>query len=265
MAKAKSSSAAKGAAKTTAKTGATKTPAKAAGKQTKKTASVSIPINDVAQPGTSLPSDTSKAIITHRPIMKDPMVVEDNESADPLAGKSEETALQPKRETKIQPLSDEPAEPAADDTEKDDPKAANDEDDTKADTKTETDDKVEAEKAEKTEKAEPGEAGEPDAADADVDESADEPKDAKGRKSKKPVEDAEAAAHAEEDARLQKLVDSKKYFLPINAVEQRRNARTATAGILLALILIVLWVDIALDAGLIHLGGLKAVTHFFST
>jgi hypothetical protein len=35
-------------------------------------------------------------------------------------------------------------------------------------------------------------------------------------------------------------------------------------GIVLAVVLAVAWVDVALDAGLIQLGSVKPVTHFFS-
>jgi outer membrane biosynthesis protein TonB len=77
------------------------------------------------------------------------------------------------------------------------------------------------------------------------------------------IED-EAAKQAEHDANIQKIVDSKKYFLPINSVEKRRSARFVALGIVLSLLLAVAWVDVALDAGLIHLGNVKPVTHFFS-
>ena len=66
------------------------------------------------------------------------------------------------------------------------------------------------------------------------------------------------------DAAIQKLIDSKKYELPINSVEQRRSKRVVVFGVALSLILIVAWADIALDAGLIHISGIKPVTHFFS-
>jgi hypothetical protein len=35
-------------------------------------------------------------------------------------------------------------------------------------------------------------------------------------------------------------------------------------GVLLSLVLILAWADIALDAGIIQLGNVKPVTHFFS-
>lgn len=76
--------------------------------------------------------------------------------------------------------------------------------------------------------------------------------------------EAEAAAQAKHQAAIEKLADSKKYYLPINTVEKRRSRRFVAVGIILSLLLIVAWADIALDAGLIQIHGLKPVTHFFS-
>lgn len=78
------------------------------------------------------------------------------------------------------------------------------------------------------------------------------------------TEKAEAAEQAEHDATVQKLVDGKQYFLPINAVEKRKSRRFILLGVVLSLVLAVAWVDVALDAGLIHISGLKPATHFFS-
>jgi type IV secretory pathway VirB10-like protein len=193
------------------------------------------PISDVAHPGTSSPSDTSKPIITQRPIMKDPMVVEEG------IDKSEETVRKPlpakTRETKIAPLS-EPAEDS--DATPDAPEPAEE-------TKPE-------EAAAEPEKQ----------ADESGNEEKPEKPDGEKKRSDKIDADAEAAAKAAEDVKLQKLVDSKKYFLPINAVEHRRSKRVVIGGVIVALVLAVAWADIALDAGLIQAGGVKPVTHFFS-
>jgi flagellar biosynthesis GTPase FlhF len=78
------------------------------------------------------------------------------------------------------------------------------------------------------------------------------------------AEAAEAKAQAEHDAAVQKLIDSKQYFVPVNAVEKRRSKRFVALGILLSVLLVAAWVDIALDAGLIQINGVKPVTHFFS-
>lgn len=65
------------------------------------------------------------------------------------------------------------------------------------------------------------------------------------------------------EASLQKLIDSKKYELPIETVENRRSKRVVALGIVLSIILALAWVDVALDAGLINISGVKPLTHFF--
>lgn len=81
-----------------------------------------------------------------------------------------------------------------------------------------------------------------------------------------PVDDAALLAeHQAHEAAIQELVTSKKYFLPINAVEKRRTERIIFLGVVFSLFLLFAWVDIALDAHLITLGGLKPLTHFFSS
>jgi hypothetical protein len=221
-------------------------------------------IADVAHPGMSAPSDTSKSIITHRPMMRDPMVVEEGEKQT-----EDEAGLTPGKlagETKITPLSeqkdDEPdaaATDAAGTDDKDDAKTAD-----KAD-KADSGEKPAEPKADDTDK--PGAADASDAQETAKDDDAeagDKPGAEASQGKDKTADDAKAAAQAEEDAKTSKLIESKKYFLPINAVEHRRSTQIAVMGVILALILAVAWVDVALDAGLIHLGGIKPVTHIFS-
>jgi hypothetical protein len=75
---------------------------------------------------------------------------------------------------------------------------------------------------------------------------------------------AEAEALAKHDEAIQQLVDSKQYFLPINAVEKRKTRHFVILGVLLSVLLLLAWGDIALDAGLIQISGIKPATHFFS-
>ncbi len=77
-------------------------------------------------------------------------------------------------------------------------------------------------------------------------------------------QEAAEAAQAEHDTAIQKLVDSKQYFLPINTVEKRKSKRFVALGIILSVVLALAWADIALDAGLIQINGVKPLTHFFS-
>ena len=71
-------------------------------------------------------------------------------------------------------------------------------------------------------------------------------------------------AETERLAGIDKLIESQKYFLPVDAVELKRAHRFYIVGIVAIVLLGLLFVDIALDAGLVHISGLRAVTHFFS-
>ncbi|CAN5408679.1 hypothetical protein BH09PAT4_BH09PAT4_01520 [soil metagenome] len=61
----------------------------------------------------------------------------------------------------------------------------------------------------------------------------------------------------------QKAIEKEKYFLPITTAETRRMRREILFATLFVLVLIVVWLDIMLDAGLLSLGNIKAVTNFF--
>lgn len=93
---------------------------------------------------------------------------------------------------------------------------------------------------------------------------ADEPAEEKPPIDPEAADQAEAAKQEEHDATIQKLIDDKKYVLSINSVEKRRTKRFLVLGLALSLVLAIAWVDVALDAGLIHLGSVKPLTHFFS-
>ncbi len=82
-------------------------------------------------------------------------------------------------------------------------------------------------------------------------------------KTKAQEEASVAEAEAKHQAELDKLAESQRYFLPLNAVEKRRSERAVVLGALLILLLGLAWADIALDVGLIHVSGIKPVTHFF--
>ena len=78
--------------------------------------------------------------------------------------------------------------------------------------------------------------------------------------------DAVAAAEkaeTEKEATVQKLVESKQYYLPIETVEVRRSKRIVVLGVAISLLLALTWVNIALDAELIQLGDIKPLTNFF--
>jgi hypothetical protein len=79
------------------------------------------------------------------------------------------------------------------------------------------------------------------------------------------LEAVDEAAEAKRAVEVQTLVDSKTYFLPINSVERRRTKHFVIAGVLISIILAVAWVDVALDAGLVRIGDVQPLTHFFSS
>lgn len=203
--------------------------------ESKKTAKAA-PIADVAKPGKSAPADNSRSLVISRPILQDPMMVDDKAakpSSKPAANKkvTHEITIQPLVDVSPPDATDEkPAPP---------------------------DKPVKAEKPEKEEAA---------AFDAPKDGlKTDQPSPAAAEKAKQIDEEAEQAKQVEHDAEIQEMIDSKKYFLPIKTVEQRKSARFVALGIVLALLLIVAWADVALDAGLIQIDGIKPVTHLFSS
>lgn len=193
-------------------------------------------VNDVARPGQSAPSASSRpVIVSNRPILKDPMMVseddaEEAKTAETLASKAKDIPkLQMPAATIAPPTSEADVETSEATTDETPTKKAPDEslpDDTA-----------------------PAEPNKDKASSSTV---------------QNPDNDVEAKQQAEHTVAIQKLIATRQYFLPINAVEKRRSKRFVALGIMLSLILAVAWVDVALDASLIHLGGIKSITHFFS-
>ncbi|MGC1176773.1 MAG: hypothetical protein WA843_01775 [Candidatus Saccharimonadales bacterium] len=244
-------------------------------------------IIDVAHPGKSSPALTSKPVlVTNRPILKDPMVVDESEPGDAAAGALQKVTVKTAASgTTIKPIGPPPLEkadktPPANDDLSDEIKrskeptpdlASTDEDalEPSSDATAQTDDADSAgSKDEKATQSKPlkkdADGKKPAAAEATNTEKSPSAtqKNAAGQIQKKlEAEDAAQSAHA---ITIQKLVDSKQYFLPINAVEKRRSKRFVSLGILLSIILALAWADIALDAGLIHVSSVKPLTHFFS-
>ncbi|HZL07579.1 MAG TPA: hypothetical protein VFC50_00090 [Candidatus Dormibacteraeota bacterium] len=275
-------------------------------------------IIDVAHPGKSAPSANSKSVIIgHRPLLKDPMMVDEtasqsgNSADSSLASVSNKSGAQPltaplldhdnKAETDTSPEDSASAaeptetaspEPTAEDkTGADDPSELSDsispdqppespaatesvetpEEPVDNDAAPAPDDNGSVDDQPKADKPEPETPAKPDQAPSDATEET-EPKPAEAdtgeatpqSKEKAKQAEVETNQEAQRQATIDKLADSKKYYLPINAVEKRRSRRFVILGIILSLLLIVAWADIALDAGLIHVNGIKPVTHFFS-
>lgn len=212
-------------------------------------------IVDVAQPGKSAPVGNSKSVIvSNRPILKDPMMVtndtapaNDKPAEDPLVKASDNSGPQPlgapvleDEKPVVADANESPAKAVAKELTEAGAAANSVSDKPKTDGPT-------TEKPEETTET----AGE----------------DAEAAKSKdediKQLE-AEATEQAKHQEVVDKLADSKKYYLPINTVEKRRSRHFVVLGVVLSLLLIVAWADIALDAGLVKAGGIKPLTHFFS-
>lgn len=187
----------------------------------------STPIKDVTDADKVAPSDTSKPIITNRPMVQDPMVKPETkdpeleqpatqESKAPTHGEKtlevpESSDLKKPEDKKETQESTKQAEPA--------------EDDTRSDTAKDSDTTPEDPNAE--------------------------------------IKEADLKK-AEHDAEIDKLIESKKYELPITTMEKRRSTRFVILGLVVALFLIMAWIDIALDAQLIQIDGISPVTHIFS-
>lgn len=254
-------------------------------------------IVDVAHPGKTTPPSSSKpVIVTNRPILKDPMVVEGSGSSSTPSSVPAPTAAK----VKITPITDdstnEPATGAPPVESTDNTETPQKDGKTIADLAAEATERA-AKKDDKKEEpstAEAKEGGEkipvmkhetkieplkdsspkPDetpvpatTANTEEKEKTEAPNEAPSESKKPSDEKDEAAAEAEaekREAELQKLVESKKYFLSINSVEKRRTKRVVVVGILLSLLLALAWADIALDAGLVKVDGVKPVTHLFS-
>lgn len=266
-------------------------------------------IFDVAKPGKSAPTASGKPIIiTNRPILKDPMVVDksgqDTATATPLAPSKPSTRI------KISPLDDALKEELATPTSTDEgevPAEKSDAELTPAaveegatiptesevtatpEVKTETTEVPPA--AEATDAPAPSESAEPAANEAPAEKPAEDTTPATEEQptaaaeeavateaapadntttegdAQKPLSKADEEAarkEAERQAELQKLIDSKKFYLPIDRKGKRRTKWHVALGVIFIVVLAVAWVDIALDSGMVHVAGVKSYTHFFS-
>ncbi|HEY5153083.1 MAG TPA: hypothetical protein VII55_03840 [Candidatus Saccharimonadales bacterium] len=239
-------------------------------------------IVDVAHPGQSPPAANSKSVIvSNRPLLKDPMMVNSSASEEPdqsdssLAKVSNKSGVQPqtaplletektdepdasKTEPSPEPAAPEPvtlpSPPPAEET----APAATTPDVSPADKKTETD-QPPPEKPDKTDQTAPAN---PETAPAQSNEG--KATTAPDNGQPKPVV-PEVSEEAKRQAAIDKLAESKKYYLPINTVEKRRSRRFVALGVILSLLLALAWADIALDAGLITTNTSLPHTHYFDS
>jgi hypothetical protein len=235
-----------------------------------------IPIMDVAHPGQSAPAANSKSVIvSSRPMMKDPMMVDGASDTDEVDRLVEADRPIEKATPRVEPLatpdaaadkdeSDKPAEPDSSGTSDKLPVPATGKSDKTSDNegKDSPASKPPAAKTDKTGEGQPAEAAAPDVAEVEATGDKDTAIDDKATQDTKAAE-AAADQVAKHQAAIDKLADSQQYYLPINSVEKRRSQRFIGLGILLSLLLVVAWADVALDAGLISLSNIPH-SHFFA-
>lgn len=70
-------------------------------------------------------------------------------------------------------------------------------------------------------------------------------------------------AAAQVIAEQEKIIASKRYYLPIKPRSRRRGVVRAVIALIIVILLSLVWLDVVLDAGIVHIGGLHALTHFF--
>ena len=170
---------------------------------------------DVAKPGKSLPDESARpVIVSHRPIVQDPTIRDDAPSSD-VETKDPEKPVSNHSKI-IQPLPEDVPSP---DTTKEEP--------------------AEPEKtpAETTETSVPTPKSAPAPASsetAEVDALADQA----GEKTDKKTQDKLTEEEKKKQGELQKLVQSKKYFVPIGQVTRRRQNRRAIILFVLFIVVI---------------------------
>lgn len=237
---------------------------------------------DITHPGKSAPSASSRPIIvTNRAVMQDPMVAA-SDTEEPLPSK-------PMNKITLQPLTDAEKKSAlhenddkaelpdfsaltqeSDKKPVDEPEAAAPADDgpvENTDEKTAPKDKEEAAPVEQPQ-ADTAAGDTPATEDAAVsEESADgaPAEDGANTASKAEADTAALEAKIKQEEAINQLVDSREFYLPINAVERHRSKVISLLGLLLIVLLAVVLADLLLDSGVVHISGVHPVTHFFST
>lgn len=193
------------------------------------------PVMDVSKPGKSPANATARPIITGHEMMKDPMVNEEpakmegvTEDVTSSEEKTEKAAVAPTSHKIIQPLGDAEEKPAETDE-----KSASEDEKSEPTEEEATEDKKEA-------------APPPVTDDAVVDAVLDQVGDKK-------EETKESEEERKRQEQVNKLVEEKKYFVPIGQINKRRNNRIVLL-ILGALLPVIVGLGLAADAGAINLG-----------
>jgi len=74
-----------------------------------------------------------------------------------------------------------------------------------------------------------------------------------------------AAAAAKRERELEEMIDSRQFFVPINAVARKHSIKVSAGLTLLVLLLAIVLIDLMLDTGMILLVQKIPHTHFFSS
>ena len=98
---------------------------------------------------------------------------------------------------------------------------------------------------------------------ADDDENADAKDEKPSPETEKAV--AEAAAAAKRAQELESLIDSKQFYVPINAIAHKRSIKHSVFMTVVVFLLAVVLIDLMLDSGIILLVQKFPHTHFFTT
>ena len=234
-------------------------------KTEKPAAKLPIKVFDVAGPGKITPDATSRPIIvSNRSMMQDPMMTNSDSS------ESKPAVSRAAVKVTINPLQDSGDK----EDKKTDPEAPTESEteETKQESSDVTAGETKLPEAETT--PEPEEEKTPDAAleeEKETDKPAENPDSQNadagvplvGNKDAKEAAALEAAAKQKEE--LDKLVERRDYFLPINTVERRRSKIVTILGLLLIVLLGLLLFNMLLDVGFLRIEGVSPLTHFFSS
>lgn len=209
---------------------------------------------DVAKPGKTAAGASGRPLIVgHRTLMQDPMVKDSDDidtpptapeldEDDKPSGGASKTTLSSKI-IKPSPIKVEPGEEK--------------EPDAKVEVK--TDDKPPPEEPDTepaTEDAEPAKE-EPKPAEASTSSDAAAVNTVAGQVAKNRQDQKEQETEAAKAAELEKLIDDRKYYVPIGEKKRKRSIRHILLGAVLILVLGLLLVDILMDAGVIHINNIQ--------
>ncbi|MDB5181576.1 MAG: hypothetical protein JWP13_339 [Candidatus Saccharibacteria bacterium] len=209
---------------------------------------------DVSKPGKTMAAATGRpVIVSNRPIMQDPMVSAQVTAESDTSGRGSSKVV-------IKPLSGEEEGQTADS----EVRAVASE--PSKDLEEKSDDSEKSEETAEAAKAEPKVPEKPDAESDTTDDTAQDGTPAlDGANTSTSKEAAELEATAKQLEEIDKLTESKDYFLPINSVEKRRSKIVTILGLVLIIVLGLLLINLLLDVGVISIDGVRPVTHFFSS